>query len=139
MLRSLLSNRGILVGLVFFGVIVGGSLIYSWHIHRTTDAELAHTQRTGPTLENKNEIRTTQDLGIPTDVQTLGETQTSIFSDDMPEAAPVAQDEQPITNASLVKENSTDPDFEYLPEESQIIRESRFWIWSLPRDTRGLS
>ena len=73
MLRSLLSNRGILVGLFFFGVIVGGSLIYSWHIHRTTDAELAHTQRTVPHLENKNETPTVP-VTHPTEFEPLGET-----------------------------------------------------------------
>ena len=46
MFRDMLSgSRAILVGLVFFVLVVGGSLLYSWHAHRTTDAELAETQR----------------------------------------------------------------------------------------------
>ena len=45
MFRDILSgSRAILVGLVFFLLVVGGSLLYSWHVHRTTDTELAETQ-----------------------------------------------------------------------------------------------
>ena len=41
MFRGILSNRLIQVGLVFFVVVVGGSLLYSWQTDRTTDAEFA--------------------------------------------------------------------------------------------------
>ena len=43
MFRNIFSSRLIQGGLVFFVVVVGGSLLYSWQIHRTTDAELART------------------------------------------------------------------------------------------------
>ena len=43
MFRGLLSSRLIQVGLVFFVVVVSGSLLYSWHVHRTTDAEFPQT------------------------------------------------------------------------------------------------
>ena len=39
MFGDLLSSRMIQAGLVFFLLVVGGSLLYSWHVHRTTDAE----------------------------------------------------------------------------------------------------
>ena len=39
MFRYLLSSRLIQAGLVFFIIVVGGSLLYSWHVRRTTDAE----------------------------------------------------------------------------------------------------
>ena len=39
MFRGLLSSRLIQVGLVFFIVVVGGSLLYSWQTHRATSAE----------------------------------------------------------------------------------------------------
>ena len=39
MFGDLLSSRMIQAGLVFFVLVVGGSLLYSWHVHRTTDAE----------------------------------------------------------------------------------------------------
>ena len=43
MFRNILSSRLIQVGLVFFVLIVGGSLLYNWHVQRTTKAELART------------------------------------------------------------------------------------------------
>ena len=43
MFRDLLSSRLIQVGLVFFVVVVGGSLLYSWQTRRTTIAEFAWT------------------------------------------------------------------------------------------------
>ena len=45
MFGDLLSSRMIQAGLVFFVVVVGGSLLYSWHVHRTTEAELARHNR----------------------------------------------------------------------------------------------
>ena len=70
MLRDILSgSRAILVGLVFFVLIVGGSLLYSWHVHRTTDAEVAETQHKVQPLENKNETRTAADT---TDTSRVG-------------------------------------------------------------------
>lgn len=68
MLRDILSNRGLIAGLVFFVLVVGGSLLYSWYVHRTTDAELAETQRKTQSLENKNETRIRQDI---TDTSTV--------------------------------------------------------------------
>ena len=41
MFRDLLSSRLIQVGLVFFVVVVSGSLLYSWQTDRTTEAEFA--------------------------------------------------------------------------------------------------
>ena len=41
MFRSLLSSRLIQVGLIFFVVVVGGSLLYSWQTHRATVAEFS--------------------------------------------------------------------------------------------------
>ena len=62
MFRDILSgSRAIFIGLVFFVLVVGGSLLYSWHVHRTTDAEVAETQRKVQPLENKNETRPAAD------------------------------------------------------------------------------
>ena len=59
MFRDILSgSRAIFIGIVFFVLVVGGSLLYSWHVHRTTDAELAETQRKVQPLESKNETHT---------------------------------------------------------------------------------
>ncbi|MCG9131236.1 hypothetical protein J5I95_06090 [Candidatus Poribacteria bacterium] len=43
MFRGLLSNRLIQVGLVFFVVVVSGSLLYSWQTRRATVAEFIQT------------------------------------------------------------------------------------------------
>ena len=61
MFRDILSgSQAIFIGLVFFVLVVGGSLLYSWHVHRTTDAELA---RTDAVLQhvNRNETRAAED------------------------------------------------------------------------------
>ena len=69
MFRDIFSgSRAFLGGLVFFVLIVGGSLLYSWHVHRTTDTEIAETQRKVQPLENKNETRITQN---PVDTSTV--------------------------------------------------------------------
>ena len=77
MFRNILSSRLIQVGLVFFVVIVGGSWLYSWHVHRTTGAEVAETQRKVQPLKNKNETGTapvTQPLEFETPRETSFET-----------------------------------------------------------------
>lgn len=43
MFRGLLSSRLIQVGLVFFVVVVSGSLLYSWQTRRATVAEFTRT------------------------------------------------------------------------------------------------
>ena len=61
MFRDMLSgSRAILVGLVFFVLVVGGSLLYSWHVHYTTDAELAQTDAVLQHV-NRNETRAAAD------------------------------------------------------------------------------
>lgn len=63
MFRDLLSGRVVLAALVFFVLVVGGSLFYSWHVHRTTEAELAETQRKVQPLANKNETHIAANTG----------------------------------------------------------------------------
>lgn len=60
MFRDLLSSRAIQVGLAFFVLVVGGSLLYSWHVQRTTAAEFALSNRAVQTLPEKNEAHTVQ-------------------------------------------------------------------------------
>ena len=77
MFRDILSgSRAILVGLVFFLFVVGGSLLYSWHVHRTTHAELAETQRKVQPLENKNKTRIAQGVSVPVDIKPPGSVDT---------------------------------------------------------------
>lgn len=76
MFRDLLSSRAIHVGLVFFVLIVGGTQLYSWHVRRTTAAELERTNRIVQQLENRNKTHTLQDASVPTETEIPEETQT---------------------------------------------------------------
>ena len=55
MFRDILSSRAIVIGVVFFVVVVGSSLLYSWHVRRTTDAEFASSDAVLEQRENSNE------------------------------------------------------------------------------------
>ena len=61
MFRDILASRSILVGIVFFLLVVGSSLLYHWHVRRTTDGELAPSEALLQHLENRNEARTAAD------------------------------------------------------------------------------
>lgn len=61
MLRGLLSNRAILAGLIFFILVVGGSLLYNWQVQHTTEAEFARTDAILQPLKNKGEMYTAED------------------------------------------------------------------------------
>ena len=59
MFRDMLSgSRALLFGLVFFVLVVGGSLLYSWHVHRTTEAESLRADDVVSERENRNETST---------------------------------------------------------------------------------
>ena len=62
MFRDIFSgSRLILAGLVFFVLVVGGSLLYSRHARRTSEIEVARTERPVQPPENRKEIHTRQD------------------------------------------------------------------------------
>ena len=66
MLRDLLSSRWFQGGIVFFVLCVGGSLLYSWHVQRTTESEFGkRPQPVVSPLKNKTETNT-----APVDFQT---------------------------------------------------------------------
>ncbi|MCE2416647.1 hypothetical protein J4G07_21945 [Candidatus Poribacteria bacterium] len=52
-------NRAILAGTVFFLLMIVGSQFYSWHVRRTTDAELQRTDHAVRALENRTQTGTT--------------------------------------------------------------------------------
>ena len=80
MFRDLLSSRLIQAGLVFFVLCVGGSLLYSWHVHRTTENELGPIpQPVVSPVENKPETNT-----APVDFQTEGVVNTPDANTDTP-------------------------------------------------------
>ncbi|MYB95516.1 hypothetical protein F4054_07935 [Candidatus Poribacteria bacterium] len=64
MFRDILSSRAILIGLVFFVLMVAGSLLYSWHVRRTTEAELESTNHAVQALKNKNDARPAQEVNV---------------------------------------------------------------------------
>ena len=57
-------SRLILVGLVFFVLVVGGSLLYSWHVQRTSEAELEQHDQLSQGLENENATRSAQSVNL---------------------------------------------------------------------------
>lgn len=82
MFRDLLSSRTIQVGLVFFLVVVTGSLLYNWHVQRTTTAEFAQTDTVPQPLKNKSEMPSTEDT-VDTSVVDFEQAETPLeVSDD---------------------------------------------------------
>ena len=80
MLGDLLSSRLFQGGLVFFVLVVGGSLLYSWHVHRTTEvSELGKKPLTVESLKNKQATGT-----APVDFQTEGSVGTPDENTDTP-------------------------------------------------------
>ena len=80
MLRDLLSSRWFQGGLAFFVLVVGGSLLYSWHVHRTTEAEFGkRPQPVVSPLKNKPATNT-----APVDFQTEGVMNTPEENTDTP-------------------------------------------------------
>lgn len=61
MLRDVFFNRAIVAGTVFFLLMVVGAQFYSWHVRRTTDAELHWSGRAVRALENRTQTRTAAD------------------------------------------------------------------------------
>ena len=83
MFRDMLSgSRAIQAGLVFFVLVVAGSSLYSWHVHRTTDAELAQSNALLQQHANKNEPHTATDT---TDTSTVDVdlVETALETDDV--------------------------------------------------------
>ena len=79
MLRDLLSSRWFQGGFAFFILCVGGSLLYSWNVQRTTEAEFGERPLAVESLENKPEINT-----VPVDFQTEGVVNTPEENTDTP-------------------------------------------------------
>ena len=80
MLRDLLSSRWFQCGFAFFVLCVSGSLLYSWHVHRTTEAEFGkRPQPVVSPLKNKTETNT-----APVDFQTEGVVNTPDANTDTP-------------------------------------------------------
>lgn len=58
MLRDILTNKGVLAGLVLVVLVVAFSLLYSWHVERSIREDEARTERFLQHYENKQMART---------------------------------------------------------------------------------
>ena len=116
MFRDISSSRGLVVGIVFFVVSVGGSLLYSWHVRRNSAAEMARTDQFLQQLKDKKETRIAQDTTVPTDADPLKHTETSMeINDTVPqmseetEVLPVLGD---LADASLPNDTQVEDEEE---------------------------
>ena len=67
MIRDLFSHRGIQVALIFVCLFVSGSLLYNWHVKRTTDAARADNDALLRHLDQSHKTRTASDLATETE------------------------------------------------------------------------
>lgn len=93
MVRDLLSNRWFQVGFVFILLIIGGSLLYSWHIQRTTEREMERHDRFVAGQEKQNETSPVETVKVQPDRETPGfvftpEKNTDTSMSDKTEALP---------------------------------------------------
>ena len=71
MLRDLLSSRWLQFGLVFFVLVIGGSLLYSWHTLRTTESDLERHDQLAQGIK-QNETHPAETVNVPTETETPG-------------------------------------------------------------------
>ena len=122
MLRDLLSSRLIQAGLVFFVLCVGGSLLYSWHVKRTTEVSDLRKRRQPVESQPENTVpRNT----APVDFQTEGSVDTSDESTDTQklESTAALENETETDDLAdaflpddLVSEEEVQSDFPEVPE-----------------------
>ena len=95
MFRELLSSRWSQGGLAFFVLCVCGSLLYSWHVKRTTAAEMARHDRFTQGLHNQTETRPAETVNVPTENETPGLVKTPDETTDtpMPDATEALENE----------------------------------------------
>lgn len=72
MLRDLLSSQWFQGGLIFFLLCVGGSLLYSWHVLRTTESDMERRDRFTQGLEKQNEPHPAETVNVPTATESPG-------------------------------------------------------------------
>lgn len=84
MLRDLLSSRWFQGCLAFFVLCVGGSLLYSWHVHRTTESDMERHDRLLQGREKQNETRPAETVTVPNTTETSGLLNTPDETTDTP-------------------------------------------------------
>ena len=96
-LSVLSGSRALVGGLVFFMLVVGGSLLYSWHVHRAIDTELTRTDVV-LARENRNETHAAEDT-MDTSMLDFEGAETDLKTD---EKQPISND----TDVSPIDETS---------------------------------
>lgn len=121
MFRDILSgSRAIFIGVVFFVLVVGGSLLYSWHVHRSSQEELEQTKQAVQQLGDRTFTRAAQDNDVPVEVEPLGEAESLPETDNserIPEETAAFIDDAEIDVASdaldMLPEETSEPDAPY--------------------------
>ncbi|MYA98916.1 hypothetical protein F4X90_04410 [Candidatus Poribacteria bacterium] len=72
MFRDLLSSRWFQGGLAFFLLCVGSSLLYNWHVQRTTESDMERRDRFLQGLQKQTETRSAETVNVPTENETPG-------------------------------------------------------------------
>ena len=135
MFRDLLSSRWFQVGFAFFVLCVGGSLLYSWHVQRTTAAEFGKRPLAVESLKNKQATST-----APVDFQTEGvthtpEENTDTQKSDTTEALPNETETLDLTDAFLPDEMVSE---EEAPAEEEAVSPYGFGPYpKLPPEWEG--
>lgn len=88
MLRDVFSSRAILIGVIFFGMIVGSTQLHYWHVRRTGEAELERTKQMVQAPEETEKKLPAMNADVPIDTYTSDTSETPIVFNDtqlMPE------------------------------------------------------
>ena len=101
MFHDILSSRGIVFGFAFFVLIVGGTQWYSWHVRRSSQAELDRTNRTVKQLESQ------KNAGVRRNFESIGpdtpeSLEIPIVSDET-QSMPEEKDVLPLHNTGGVE------------------------------------
>ena len=72
MLRDVFFSRRLLAVLIFVGVAIAGTQLYSWHVRHRSEAEFERHDRLLQGLKQKNEGCPAEAVNVPTDPETRG-------------------------------------------------------------------
>ena len=107
MFRELLSSRLIQVGLAFFVLVVGGSLLYRWHVQRTVESGRERHAQLLQTQKKQNETRPAPSVNVPTEMPGFVDTPEENTD------APIAEDTEALENNTETRDIAD----AFLPED----------------------
>ena len=114
MFRDILLTRSFIASLVFFLLIVCGSLLYYLHVRGTLQTSIAQTKHDIQTLHERNEARTAQDVSVLKETETFGVLETPIVLDDTNTL--ISEVTEALPNDELEALDTADA---FLPEEME--------------------